>query len=247
MSRPAKRFDSLVDEATARIRDRILDLSLPPGRPINSKELVETLKLSRTPIREALNRLAAEGLIRFEANQGVFVHPLDVDEINQLAEANLVAERVSAYYCDLEEAGLVDDVVRMQTTQRAALKDHHYLDASYWNAQFRTRIARSSGNHHLVEFHQRTLNHTRRLSILVYAMEARDLAYYDSQIEMLRGMHAETEDALRRHDRALLLKAATHQAGVFRARVALAISRRSAPAAALELEMPARPVRGAVS
>ena len=52
---------SLVDAATDAIRNKILDLSLPPGKSVNTKWLVSNLRLSRTPIREALNRLATEG------------------------------------------------------------------------------------------------------------------------------------------------------------------------------------------
>ena len=78
-------------------------------------------------MREALNRLAAEGLIRIEANHGVFVHPLDVGEINQLMEANRVAERLSAFYCDFADPGLLRDVVAMQGRQRSMLKARRFL------------------------------------------------------------------------------------------------------------------------
>ncbi len=116
---PARTSDqSLVDAATDAIRDRIIDLSLPPSTAINTKDLALQLKLSRTPVREALNRLASEGLIRIEANHGVFVHPLDVDEINQLMEANRVAERLSGFYCNFNDPGLVADVVEMQARSR---------------------------------------------------------------------------------------------------------------------------------
>lgn len=216
---------SLVDGATALIRDRILDLSLPPAKAINTKDLALQLQLSRTPVREALNRLAAEGLIRIEANHGVFVHPLDVDEINQLMEANRVAERLSGFYCNFDDPGLLTDVIDMQTKQRAMLKARRFLDASFWNVGFRTRIARSSRNHHIVDFHRRVLNHTRRLSYLIYTMEARDPSHYSSQLAMLRGLHRDIEHALRRADRERLVAVLTEQAEIIRERVANVISR----------------------
>ncbi len=216
---------SLVDATTALIRDRILDLSLPPATAINTKELAQQLKLSRTPVREALNRLASEGLIRIEANHGVFVHPLDVGEINQLMEANMVAERLSGFYCDFADPGLLTDVVAMQAKQRAMLKARRFLDASFWNVGFRTRIARSSHNLHLVDFHRRVLNHTRRLSYLIYTMEARDPAHYASQLAMLHGLHRDIETMLRRSDRDGLVSVLTQQAMVLRERVAGVISR----------------------
>ncbi|MBL8701355.1 MAG: GntR family transcriptional regulator [Alphaproteobacteria bacterium] len=223
---PARTSDqSLVDAATGVIRDRILDLSLPPAKAINTKDLAQQLKLSRTPVREALNRLAAEGLIRIEANHGVFVHPLDVDEINQLMEANRVAERLSAFYCDFDDPGLIAEVVDMQGRQRAMLKARRFLEASFWNVGFRTRIARSSKNHHFVDFHRRVLNHTRRLSYLIYTMEARDPSHYSSQLAMLRRLHDDIEKALRRADRDRLVAVLTEQADIIRERVANVIAR----------------------
>lgn len=216
---------SLVDAAASIIRDRILDLSLPPAKAINTKDLAQQLKLSRTPVREALNRLAAEGLIRIEANHGVFVHPLDVDEINQLMEANRVAERLSAYYCDFDDPGLLAEVVDMQGRQRAMLRARRFLDASFWNVGFRTRIARSSRNHHLVDFHRRVLNHTRRLSYLIYTMEARDPSHYRAQLAMLERLHRDIVQALRRRDRDRLVAVLTGQADTFRERVANVIAR----------------------
>ena len=129
---PARTSDqSLVDAATGVIRDRILDLSLPPAKAINTKDLAQQLKLSRTPVREALNRLAAEGLIRIEANHGVFVHPLDVDEINQLMEANRVAERLSAFYCDFDDPGLIAE------TYLALRSGITVFGGSPWNSYFK--------------------------------------------------------------------------------------------------------------
>jgi len=220
---------SLVDDAHAIIRNRILDLSLAPAQAINTKDLARQLRLSRTPVREALNRLAAEGLIRIEANHGVFVHPLDVDEINQLMEANRVAERLSAFYCDFADPGLRADVVAMQAKQRAMLRARRFLEASFWNVSFRTRIARSSRNHHLVDFHQRVLNHTRRLSYLIYTMEARDAAHYRAQIAMLARLHRDIDVALRRADRERLVAVLGEQADILRARVAAVIARSGQP------------------
>ena len=68
---------SSVDRATALIRDRILDLTLPPGSTVSYQDLVDRLQLSRTPIRDALSHLAVE-----EANRGVSVAALDLDSVN---------------------------------------------------------------------------------------------------------------------------------------------------------------------
>jgi len=223
---------SSVDEATDVIRDKILDLSLPPGKSINSQWLAKTLKLSRTPIREALNRLAAEGLIHFEANHGVFVHPLEVAEISQLIEAYRVSERIYAFYCDFSDPDLLPDVVDMQGKQLVALREHRFLDASYWNQRFRSRIAETSGNHHLFAFNHRMLNHARRLSCLIYSMEARDSEYYESQLTLLEGLHKDIRQAIESADRERLQAVFAHQVTIMQKRIADILWRRS------EVEVP---------
>jgi DNA-binding GntR family transcriptional regulator len=219
---------SMVDEAVEAIRDRILDLTLPPGKPIGSKWLVENLGLGRTPIREALNRLAAEGLIRIEANQSVLVHPLDIGEINEIMQALSVAERISAFYCNLDDPDLADEVAGMQAKQRSAVAAHRYLEASYWNVAFRTRIAQTCRNNHLLEFYRRTINHSRRLSCIIYAMEARDPHYYARQLEMLAKIHAELHGALAQKDRERLLQVLAEHVGIFKERIAWTVQRSDA-------------------
>ena len=224
---PSALNTSLVDAATDAIRNKILDLSLPPGKSVNTKWLVGNLRLSRTPIREALNRLATEGLIRFENNQGVYVQPLDVTEINQLMDAYRVAERISAFHCDFSDLDLLTDVTEMQAKQREAILAHQYLEASYWNAGFRTRIAVTSRNHHLLEFYRRMINHTRRLSCFIYSMEARDAAYYRTQLKMLKGLHRDIAQAIKAADRGRLTVVLTDQVDVFRSRIAQVMERRA--------------------
>ena len=66
----APSFETLTDAAVDTIRNRILDMTLVPGSRIDAPLLMKQFKLSRTPAREALNRLAAEGLVVLHANRG---------------------------------------------------------------------------------------------------------------------------------------------------------------------------------
>lgn len=79
---------SLVDQVYERLRSDIITLKLPLGSRINVNELQDTLGVSCTPIREAINRLQQEGLITYENNVGARVltlEPKDVEEIQLLA------------------------------------------------------------------------------------------------------------------------------------------------------------------
>ena len=79
---------SLVDQVYERLRSDIITLRLPLGSKVNVNELQDTLGVSCTPIREAVNRLQQEGLVTYENNVGAKVltlAPRDVEEIQQLA------------------------------------------------------------------------------------------------------------------------------------------------------------------
>jgi DNA-binding GntR family transcriptional regulator len=76
--------NSLHDEVAAQLRDRIFAGELMPGSFLDEARLAEQLSISRTPLREALKVLTAEGLVRHEPRRGSFVNEVteqDLDEI----------------------------------------------------------------------------------------------------------------------------------------------------------------------
>lgn len=76
--------NSLHDEVAARLRDRIFAGELLPGSFLDEVQLADQMAISRTPLREALKVLTAEGLLRHEPRRGCFVNEVteqDLDEI----------------------------------------------------------------------------------------------------------------------------------------------------------------------
>lgn len=75
---------SLHDEVAAQLRERIFAGGLPPGTFLDEVRLAQEMSISRTPLREALKVLTAEGLVRHEPRRGCFVNEVteqDLDEI----------------------------------------------------------------------------------------------------------------------------------------------------------------------
>jgi DNA-binding GntR family transcriptional regulator len=80
---------SAVTQAYLRLREMILSGELAPGTPLSEYQLVRSLEVSRTPIREALSRLQSVGLVRGVPQRGMFVRemgPQDVVEIFEIRE-----------------------------------------------------------------------------------------------------------------------------------------------------------------
>src|ERR1700758_5168984 len=91
---------SLHDEILNRLRDHIVEGNIPDGGRIPERQLCEMLGISRTPLREALKVLAAEGLIELLPNRGARVRQLsqrDLEELYGVMAGRLFLEQRMAY------------------------------------------------------------------------------------------------------------------------------------------------------
>src|SRR5438034_11742425 len=79
------------------IRDRILSLALPPGSLVHEAQLRQELSIGRTPIREALQRLAHEKLVRSVPNRGTFVTDVNITDLARITEVRVVLEGHAAH------------------------------------------------------------------------------------------------------------------------------------------------------
>ena len=107
------------EEAYLRIRERIVSLDMPPGSVVNEGRLREDLKIGRTPIREALQRLAWENLVRSIPHRGTFVTDVNITDLARITEvrvvleghaATLAAERLSG--ADRESLSMLVEVLK---------------------------------------------------------------------------------------------------------------------------------------
>jgi DNA-binding GntR family transcriptional regulator len=87
---------SLADKAYHEIRVLIVSLELAPGAVIDERDLIERLGIGRTPVREALRRLAQERLVEVYPRRGMFVTGVDVRELARLSEVREVLEPEAA-------------------------------------------------------------------------------------------------------------------------------------------------------
>ena len=92
----ALQASSLAERAHIAIRDLIVSLELPPGSLIDERRLVESLGIGRTPVREALRRLAQEQLVEVFPRRGMFVTGVDVRDLARISEVRAVLEPEAA-------------------------------------------------------------------------------------------------------------------------------------------------------
>ena len=142
------RVRSVVGLAYDELRAMIVDGRLPPGARVGQAELADALRISRGSVREALRRLAGDGLVEFEVNRGFFVADLGLDRVLERLEARLHLEPVLARLA--AERRTDDDLsalrlsIENERTARTAAAAH---DAS---RAFHLGVATATGNAALV-------------------------------------------------------------------------------------------------
>ena len=88
---------ALTDWVRQQLKEQILDCSLRPGARIIEKDLCARLGISRTPLREALNQLKQEGLVKLIRHRGYQVAPITLQDLRDLFELRRIVESESAF------------------------------------------------------------------------------------------------------------------------------------------------------
>ena len=194
----------LPEEAADRLRDMILEGELAPGDRIVEQSLCDRLGLSRTPLREAIKTLTAEGLIILQPNRGATVASLSLEDIEDTFRVIGVLEALAGEQaCD-----------RVQDDDIAEIRVLHYqmalhrtrgerLEYFKLNQRIHERIVELSGNKVLMETHQRLGGRIRRYRFAAnLATERWDQAIREHE-EMLDALDARDgkrlAEILRRH------------------------------------------------
>lgn len=107
---------SLHDQVAARLRTMLIEGHIPPGAKLNERELCERLHVSRTPLREAIKLLAAEGLVDLLPNRGAVAVRLDEADVIHTFELLATLEGLSG---ELAAPRVTDD-------ERAEIRALHY-------------------------------------------------------------------------------------------------------------------------
>ncbi|ALE05423.1 GntR family transcriptional regulator [Arthrobacter sp. ERGS1:01] len=142
------------EKAYATLRSDIVDWRLPPGTVLAEVELSARLGVSRTPVREALARLSAEGLAEPQSGRGVVVSEISLDHLGELFELRSALEcraaelaavrRDPAVFRDLYEQ--LNDAGRLITDDDPTRYDYYRLAGELDSA-----IDAAVGNHYLAQ------------------------------------------------------------------------------------------------
>jgi len=143
---------------------KILTLEFPPGTQLEEARLVELLGVSRTPVREALIRLSAEGLVVQTSNRTALVSPLELSDLRQYFEAIKLAQRAVTRWAALRRrAGhLAEMRVHMERLEEA-MGRRDGVDMIHANRDFHVCIAQAAANEYMASVCLRLYNQGLRI------------------------------------------------------------------------------------
>ena len=162
-----------MDHVYTALRERILSGDLPRASKLRQVSLAEEMGVSRTPLREALRRLAAEGLVDFSPNRGATVSELDFGDMRHAWAARVALEPGAARLA--AERRDPDGIAAM----REAIADQRSADGERGqsfsaNRAFHLALAAASGNPHLTRFAE--MLWVPRIGVPIYAAQAAEPA-----------------------------------------------------------------------
>jgi DNA-binding GntR family transcriptional regulator len=129
-----------------RLREGILDGTFPPRTQLSEVALSQQLSVSRGPIREAMQRLLQEGLLRGERNRGVFVVDLGENDVRDIYLARSAVERTAAAL--VVSSGTDEDfgVLQSMVDQLAAAVDSNWVEMTKLDLQFHLALVAAAGS-----------------------------------------------------------------------------------------------------
>lgn len=152
------------------IRDEIISMTLRPGEKIPETQLADKFGVSRTPVREALAKLSAEGFVEVRPQRGTFVTKLSMQQILEvrfIREAIEVA--VACYVAQNPDQATIDACERIIAAQRVAAEQRDALKFQHLDDEFHATLSNATGFMRVgkvVEAEKAHMDRVRNLSLV---------------------------------------------------------------------------------
>lgn len=191
------RAQSLTSETHNRLRAEIIRGSIRPNERLVAADLAERLKISRTPVREALQLLEAEGLV-VALKRGYMVREHTSEEIREIYEVRAALEgmsaRLAAARASREAIQAIEDIGAHEE-ELALAEPTRLVDL---NSQFHAAVVAACSNERLGRLNRRNSEHFFNYRIAALYSEAEALAAVRGHARILAALKVRDEDAAER-------------------------------------------------
>jgi len=156
---------SMAEHAHELLVSKVVELEFPPGTPLLERDLMDSLNLGRTPIREALHRLSNEGLVCRLPHHGVYVCEVTPDSITQLYELRLMVDgRVAELAAKRAPEDKIIQIIAAAKALEISYREGDLTNFTVNGRRFWEALGRASKNMHIMEIMPRMYNLDARLT-----------------------------------------------------------------------------------
>ena len=205
--------------AYEQLRESILNLDLRPGVRIDEGALVRTLRLSRTPVREALIRLAAEGLVELLPNRGARVADMPINSLAEFFEAFTLAQRATHRWAAARRTARDIELIEMEHRRFAKVARADTEQIPTVNRAFHLAVAQAGRNSFLTQAYSELLDQGLRISRMTVVYDPPKGLTRAQHFDAVVADHETILKAIRTQDAAKAEKLAEAHADLFRLRV----------------------------
>jgi len=189
---------SLADQTFDAVKRMIFDFELIPGERFSESDLTNRLNVSRTPLRQALQRLAGQGLLQVYPKMGWFVAPIDFDTMDELYDLRILLETDAIGR--LVEAPDLTVLEALNATWLVPL-EQRLNDVSAvgpLDEAFHATLVAAGGNREISRVHQDITDRIRLIRRLDFTKPNRIEATYDEHSRILRAILNRRKDEAKR-------------------------------------------------
>lgn len=195
----SKDAGSLADQAYAKIKKRIFDFDLMPGDRLSESELAEQARVSRTPLRQALQRLQHEGFVEAIPKVGWLIPPLSFEKFDELYDFRVLIEcfAVRGLCAAAEERPELQQLAEVWLVpEQRRLQDP--LQVGELDEAFHRSIVDSTANREMQRTYREITERMRIIRRLDFIKPDRVAATYDEHGKIIVAMQKRRADEAQR-------------------------------------------------
>jgi DNA-binding GntR family transcriptional regulator len=195
-------------DLVGRLRDAIIEGEFAEGSRLSERVLCELLDVSRSPLREALKAIAAEGLIELLPNRGARIVKLSIEQLRDTFNVVAILEmNAAAIACEVASAAQIAEVGELHFRMARFHALGHHREFFKTNMMIHEKIVEAAGNPVLLEVYRTVNSRIRRFRFFSHQApdaEGRGYRVLEQSYHKAMGQHEQIFEAFRARDAAAI-------------------------------------------
>jgi len=147
------KFSGLKEYVYHELKKKLISNIIKPGERIYEETIAEELEVSRTPVREVINQLVAEGFIENRPRKGIFAAVISKNELAKMLDVRIALESLAIKLCcEKINAEEIEELRDIMKNLEKMLRNKDFIQASQWDSKIHRYIAKVADNKKLTSY-----------------------------------------------------------------------------------------------